>query len=169
MRPAVIPADEADRLATLVDLEILDTAFEPVFGELVELASFIAHTPIAAMTLVDSDRQWFKSSIGLEVTETERDVSFCAHVVADERTIVVPDARRDERFAENPLVTGELGIRFYAGAPLLVDDHYVGSLCVIDRRPRTFLSDERRALEILARQASSQLDLRRRRRADPPR
>lgn len=166
MRAAPIPPNEDARLGTLRGLEILDTAYEPVFGELVELAAFVAHTPIAAMTLIDHDRQWFKSSIGLEVAETERDVSFCAHVVADQKTLVVPDTLRDERFADNPLVTGELGIRFYAGAPLTIDEQYVGTLCVIDRRPRTFLTDERRALEILARQVTSQLELRRRRRHD---
>lgn len=162
MQAAPIPATDDERLATLHALDILDTGPEPPFGELVELAAFVAHTPIAALTLVDRDRQWFKSSIGLDVRETGRDVSFCGHVVAAGYTIVVPNALEDERFRDNPLVTGELGIRFYAGAPLEVDGQLVGTLCVIDQRPRTFLSDERRAIEILARQASAQLELRRR-------
>ena len=161
MEPAPIPENDEERLAALHGLDVLDTGYEPEFGELVELAAFVAHTPIAALTLVDRDRQWFKSSIGLDVSETGRDVSFCGHVVAHEHTIVVPNALDDERFRDNPLVTGDLGIRFYAGAPLHVAGHHVGTLCVIDRRPRTFLTDERRALEILARQASAQLELRR--------
>lgn len=167
MEPAPIPENEAERMHALLDLDILDTGYEATFGELVELAAFVSHTPMAALSLVDTERQWFKSTIGLEESELPRDISFCGHTISLEHTLVVPDTLRDPRFVDNPLVTGDLHVRFYAGSPLIVDDHHVGTLCVVDRRPRTFLTDERRALEILARQASAQLELRRRRADDP--
>lgn len=161
MHPAPSPDDEAERLAVVHDLAIVDTPPEPRFGELVELASFIAHTPIAAMTLIDEDRQWFKASIGLSIPGSGRDISFCGHTIADEHTMVVPDTLSDERFVDNPFVADDPHIRFYAGVPLDVNGHRVGTLCVLDTRPRTFLSDERRALEILGRQVEAQLRLRR--------
>lgn len=162
MRPPPVLDDETERLATLHELGVLDTPPEPRFNELVELAAFIAHTPIAAMTLIDEDRQWFKASIGLEIAGSTRDISFCGHTVAGDRTMVVPDTLRDERFADNPFVADAPKIRFYAGVPLsMANGHRVGTLCVLDTRPRTFLTDERRALEILGRQVEAQLYLRR--------
>ena len=152
---------ETERLATVHELNVLDTPPEPRFNELVELAAFIAHTPIAAMTLIDDDRQWFKASIGLEISGSGRDISFCGHTIAEPRTLVVPDTLHDDRFSDNPFVAQSPHVRFYAGVPLAVDDHLVGTLCVLDTRPRTFLSDERRALEILGRQVEAQLQLRR--------
>ena len=161
MQPAPTLDDEAGRLAVLHDLDILDTLPEARFGELVELAAFIAHTPIAAMTLIDEDRQWFKASIGLAIPGSGRDISFCGHTIADDRILVVPDTLRDERFVGNPFVEDEPYIRFYAGVPLDVDGQHIGTLCVLDTRPRTFLTDERRALGILGRQVETQLRLRR--------
>ena len=113
------------------------------------------------MTLIDEDRQWFKASIGLAIPGSGRDISFCGHTIADHRLMVVPDTLTDERFVDNPFVAGEPHVRFYAGVPLDVDGHRIGTLCVLDTRPRTFLSDERRALEILGRQVEAQLHLRR--------
>lgn len=161
MQPAPIPADDSARIAVLESLEILDTGFEPRLAELVELAAYTAHTPMAALSLIDHDRQWFKSSIGIPVPETDRDVSFCGHTIVSGATFVVNDTLLDERFADNPLVEGEPRLRFYAGAPIIVDDQPIGTLCVLDTRPRPFHSDERRALEILARQVEGQLELRR--------
>ena len=162
MEAAPLLHNETERLAAVHQLRILDTAPEPRFNELVELAAFIAHTPIAAMTLIDEDRQWFKASIGLEIPGSTRDISFCGHTIADDRMMVVPDTLRDDRFTDNPLVSSAPNIRFYAGVPLAgPSGHHVGTLCVLDTRPRTFLSDERRALEILGRQVEAQLQLRR--------
>jgi GAF domain-containing protein len=161
MSPPIIE-DEAERLASLLSLRILDTASEPEFDELVELAAWTCHAPIAALTLVDERRQWFKSEIGVGVAETDREIAICAHTIATEETLVVPDALLDPRFRNNPLVTQGLEVRFYAGVPLTVDDGlHVGTLCVLDTRPRSLFSDERRALEIIARQAQSKLYTRR--------
>lgn len=167
MEPAPeLPGDD-ERLVSLRSLDVLDSAPEPRFNELVELAAFIAHTPIAAISLIDQGRQWFKAEIGIGIDDTTRDVSFCGHTVAATRTLVVPDMLRDGRFHDNPFVAGEPHVRFYAGVPLAVDEGLnVGTLCVMDTRPRTFLSDERRALEILGRQVETQLQLRRATRGD---
>ncbi len=161
-------ADEADRQAVVDSLGILDTEFDPAFEEIVELAAFVCHMPIAAVTLIDDDRQWFKSILGVDtdrilgpgVKETSRDISFCGHTIVGD-VLVVPDTGRDDRFDDNPFVIGEPHVRFYAGTSVAVDGHHVGTLCVMDTRPRTFLSDERRALEILARQVAAQLVLHR--------
>ena len=161
MIPPAIPPDEEQRLEALKAYEILDTLPESVYDDLTALAAHICQTPIALVSLVDRDRQWFKSRLGLDASETPRDISFCGHVVADRETLIVPDAQRDERFADNPLVTGEPGIRFYAGAPLATpDQHYVGTLCVIDSQPHTLGDQERGLLEALSRQVVSQLELR---------
>lgn len=158
LSPPIIE-NEAARLASLRSFGILDTPAEAAFDELVELAAWTCHAPIAALTLIDRDRQWFKSSIGLDVTETDREIAFCAHSIAHDQTVVVPDAKLDPRFAENPFVTGDPEIRFYAGVPIIVDDGAaLGTLCVLDTRPRSLFADERRALEILARQARDRLE-----------
>jgi anti-sigma regulatory factor (Ser/Thr protein kinase) len=155
-------ADEAKRLAALRRYKILDTDPEERFDDLVLLASQICGTPIALITLVDADRQWFKAKVGLTVNETARSVSICSHAIEQNDLFVIPDALRDGAFRDNPMVTGEEHIRFYAGAPLVTDDgHALGTLCVIDRVPRTLTREQTDALQALRRQAEAQLELRR--------
>jgi GAF domain-containing protein len=138
MQAASLPANEAERLAALYALLILDTPPDQRFDKIVEFAASEFEVPIALLTLVDRERQWFKSKVGLAVCETGRDISFCGHAILAQDIMVVPDALEDPRFADNPLVTGEPGIRFYAGAPLtLPSGAALGTLCLIDRRPRT--------------------------------
>ena len=154
--------DEAARLADLREYQILDTPPEEAFDELTQLASSITGAPIALITLVDSARQWFKSRVGMPDPETPRDISFCGHAILDRETFIVEDAREDARFAGNPNVTGGLGIRFYAGAPLETPGgHRIGTLCVIDRVPRALSPEHKRALEILGKQVISLFELRR--------
>jgi GAF domain-containing protein len=157
---------EAKRLKVLWEYEVLDTVPEEVFDDLTELAARICEAPIALISLVDENRQWFKAKIGITLGETSRDISFCAHAIKQADLFIVPDATRDKRFADNPLVTSEPKIRFYAGAPLITADGYaLGTLCVIDKVPRDLLPDQRQALRILARHVVSQLELRTRTRA----
>ena len=151
MISARIPPDEARRLARLVSLEILDTPGEERFDRITRLAARLLDTPIALVSLVDERRQWFKSVFGLDARETPRDVAFCAHAILDAEPLVVENALADPRFAKNPLVTGGPCIRFYAGAPLLVrGGSGVGTLCVIDTRPRVLDEAERQSLADLA-------------------
>lgn len=153
------PANEPERLAALARYHILDTLPELQYDEIVELAAFICGTPIALISFVDAHRQWFKASVGVEARETPRDVSFCGHVVAQGSTMIVEDAKQDERFFDNPYVVGEPHVNFYAGAPLATDDGYtLGSLCVIDRQPRQLGVEQREALEALARVVVRQLE-----------
>ena len=156
-----LPFNESERLKTLELLEILDTTAEQEFDDLTQLAAQICGVPISAVSLIDGDRQWFKSKVGLEVSETPRETAFCAHTIAGDELFVVTNALADERFAENPLVTGDPNIRFYAGAPIITDDgHALGSLCVIDRVPRQLQPEQKEILQILARQAMKLLTLR---------
>lgn len=159
-----IPVDEPERLAELRALSILDTEAEDAFDSLTRLAAFICGTPIALVTLIDAKRQWFKSRVGLEATETPRDISFCGHAILDpDRLFVVPDASDDVRFRDNPLVKDDPHIRFYAGMPLKVQaGSAVGTLCVIDRVPRDLSDKQREALATLSRAVVAQLNLRRR-------
>ncbi|MDB6029128.1 MAG: hypothetical protein JWM68_5351 [Verrucomicrobiales bacterium] len=163
MKSPIIPTNERHRLAALRSYGILDTQPEAVFEEITRLASEICQMPIALVTLVDEQRQWFKSKIGLEVNQTSRDVSFCAHALnGSEDLFVIEDTLKDERFADNPLVTDGPKIRFYAGAPLLTPDHFrIGTLCVIDRIPRHLTTTQANALRVLSRQVMSQIELRR--------
>ena len=157
---APLPADEAGRLAALARYRVLDTPSEQAFDDLTQLAAQICGTPISLVSLVDSERQWFKSRIGVDVSETSRDIAFCSHAILESDLLVVPDATRDPRFADNPMVTGQ-GIRFYAGAPLRSPEgHAVGVLCVKDTCPRELSEAQRDALRRLARQTVTQLELR---------
>jgi GAF domain-containing protein len=158
-----VPKNEPKRLKVLWDYEVLDSVSEEIFDELTELAALICEAPISLISLVDEDRQWFKSKFGTSVSETSRDVSFCAHALTGQGLLVVPDATRDPRFSSNPLVTSDPKIRFYAGAPLVTPDGYVlGTLCVLDTKPRDLRPDQQKALALLARHAISLLELRRR-------
>jgi len=156
------PALEESRLEALRQYQILDTPSESEYDDITKLAAFICDVPIALISLVDAERQWFKSKIGLNVEETSRDVSFCAHTILGETTMIVNDTMCDQRFAENPLVTCAPGIRFYAGVPLITPQGYViGTLCVIDRQPKTLSEGQKNSLEALARQVVTQLELKR--------
>ncbi len=155
-----MPDGEAERLRVLEAYRVLDTPAEAAFDDLVALASRICGAPMAMISLVDRDRQWFKARVGIELAETPRDIAFCAHAILGEGVMVVPDTLADPRFAANPLVTGEPGIRSYAGAPLrTANGHALGTLCVLDREPRAFTDEQSRSLEVLAREVVARLDL----------
>lgn len=142
-------------------LEILDTPPERAFDDLTRLAALVCQTPVALVTLVDAERQWFKSKVGFSLEQTSRDASFCSHAILQPDVFVVEDATKDERFASNPLVTSEPHIRFYAGAPVTTSSgDAVGTLCIIDRVPRVPTAGQLEALKTLARQVSSLLQLR---------
>ena len=147
---AMTPPDEDERLAALRSLSVLDTNAEERFDRVTRLAAASLSTPIALVSLVDCERQWFKSAFGLEARETSRESSFCAHAVASGDPLIVPDTLKDPRFSDNPLVTGPPHIRFYAGYPIFVHQHCVGTLCVIDDRPREIGRDEQTILRELA-------------------
>ena len=158
----VKPRNEETRLATLEKYAILDTDPELAFDDLTLLASFVCKTPIALISLIDEKRQWFKSRVGISISETSRDVAFCSDAIMQSDIFVVPDAMEDERFRNNPLVTSEPYIRFYAGAPLITEDgHALGTLCVIDQKPRELEAGEREALQALSRLVLAQLEFRR--------
>ena len=158
---APLPGNEAERLAALEAYEILDTAPEVAFDDLVTVAARICGTPIALISLVDEHRQWFKARVGLEASETPRELAFCAHAILNpEETMVVRDARDDPRFSDNPLVASEPRVTFYAGAPLITPDGLpLGTLCVIDHEPREFSDHDRATLQSLARATVNQLEL----------
>ena len=161
MQTAPLPHDEGERLAALQRYGILDTPAECEFDDLALLAAQVCGTPIALVSLIDFDRQWFKAKFGLNIAQTPRDIAFCAHAICGTVVMVVPDALADDRFADNPLVTAEPHIRFYAGAPLRTPEgHALGTLCVMDRFPRELTDVQQRALHALGSQASRLLDLR---------
>lgn len=162
MVPAPFPPDERLRVQQLLDYGVLDTPPEAAFDDLARLAALACRTPIALVSLVDGTRQWFKAKIGLEASETPREISFCGHAILQPEMMIVPDAAADARFADNPLVTGPPHIRFYAGMPLKTEGGArLGTLCVIDREPRTLTTAQEEQLALLARQVVSQLDIRR--------
>ncbi len=162
MKAPRIPENEAERLRALESYRVMDTPPESSFDDLTTLVARILDVPIALVSLVDADRQWFKSRYGLDAPETPCDISFCGHVVADQELLVVPDAFKDHRFHDNPLVTGEPRVRFYAGVPLTTPDGYIlGTLCAIDHEPRQVSDRQLDTLSILGRQVADQLELRR--------
>lgn len=162
MRAPERPDNEQQRLRSLYELELLDTDASAMFDGAVELAAQITGCPIALVSLVDTDRQWFAAARNLDASETGRDVSFCGHAILDDQVLVVPDARVDARFHDNPLVTSDPSIVFYAGAPLAMPDGTtLGTVCVIDREPRYLSERQIRALSQLGRLVVDQLELRR--------
>ncbi len=159
---ATKPKNEVQRIKILWQYDVLDSVPEAVFDESTELAALICDAPIALITLVDEDRQWFKSKVGVEISETSRDVSMCAHTILQKDLMIVPDATKDHRFKDNPLVIAPPKIRFYAGAPLVTPGgHALGTLCVIDTVPRNLTDNEKEALRLLARHVMTLLELRR--------
>src|ERR1022692_4291836 len=163
MNEVALSDKERTRLLALNSYDILDTPAEEVFDEFARLAASIVGTPVALVSLVDGNRQWFKARVGLTATETPRDVAFCAHAIGSADVFVIPDALKDERFVDNPLVTDGPKIRFYAGAPLITSEgQALGTLCVIDYVPRELTLEQTSALQILSRHVMAQLELRRR-------
>ena len=161
MQAASLPPQEQERLAALRRYEVLDTTPEETFDELTEFASRLCDTPIALISLVDADRQWFKARVGLGAPETHRDLAFCAHAILRRELFEVRDTFDDARFADNPLVVGDPKIRFYAGTPLVTPEgQAIGTLCVIDRVPRALTDLQRAGLHVLGRQVIAQLELR---------
>ncbi len=161
MKVAPLPPDETNRLTALREYEVLDTPEEVVFDEIAKLASQICATPISLISLIDEKRQWFKARRGMADRESPRDVAFCAHAILDNQLLEVSDVTQDERFYDNPLVTGDPNIRFYAGMPLETPSgHRLGTLCVIDRKPRQLDEHQRFALQVLSQQVVLQLELR---------
>lgn len=159
---AALPANEPARLEALRQYQILDTHDETAFDDLARIAAYICQTPIAIISLIDEDRQWFKARLGVGPKETSRDIAFCAHTILEDSPTVVPDALADERFSDNPLVTAEPYIRLYAGAPLITPEGFrLGSLCVVDRVPRQLSVEQIAVLRMLSNQVMTQLDLRR--------
>jgi len=161
MTSAPVPANEESRLEALQRFEILDTEAEAEFDDFTRLAARICGTPVAQITFVDRDRQWFKSNFGTEVDQLPREVGFCAHTILNRTVMEVPDMLKDDRFRDNPLVAQAPSVRFYAGAPLVTaDGAALGSLCVLDVEPKSLTDNQRDALEALSRQVVRQLELR---------
>ena len=160
--PRLMPTPDSARVAALEKYAILDTEPEQAFDDLTLLASYVCKTPIAMISLVDEDRQWFKSKIGISISETPREVAFCSIAIQQSDVMVVPDTLQDERFRNNPFVVADPRIRFYAGAPLITEEGYaLGTLCVVDQKPREFGADQKEALQALSRLVVAQLEFRR--------
>jgi len=162
MKSAPVPVDELARLEALKGYNLLDTLPEDIYDDITQLASEICRVPISLISLVDEDRQWFKSKQRLAPDETIRDYSFCAHAILNpSETFIVPDAREDDRFSDNPLTTGQPRVVFYAGVPLVNPEGYpLGTLCVIDTRPRTLTENQLLSLQALARLVNTHFELR---------
>lgn len=160
MKPPALPAQEEYRLSTLHALGLLDTPPDERFDAITRTAATLFGTPISLVSLVDAKRQWFKSRVGLNAAETPRDISFCGHAILGSGVFVVEDVLQDTRFHNNPLVTGEPFVRFYAGKPLAAPDgQRIGTLCVIDRISRTFTAEQRDLLDQLAKWAEAEISL----------
>ncbi len=157
MKKPDIPRDEQTRLETLRSLDILDTPQEERFDRLTRMAKRMFGVPIALVSLVDETRQWFKSCVGLDASETSREVSFCGHTILDNSVFVIPNTLEDQRFADNPLVVNEPNIRFYAGCPLSLNGHKLGTLCIIDQKPRSFEKEDIEALRDLGAMVEREL------------
>jgi GAF domain-containing protein len=158
---APLPTNEVERLAALKEYHVLDTETEQSYDDITILAASICKVPIAMISLVDEARQWFKSRVGVEQRETSRDVAFCAHAILKSEPLIVPDATKDRRFADSALVTGEPHVRFYAGFPLINPAGLaLGTLCVVDHKPRRLTAAQLRAMRSLARQVVTLLELR---------
>jgi GAF domain-containing protein len=163
MKFPAIPSSETERLSALWQMDLLDTPSEEPFDTLVELASHIFEAPMAYMSFVDAHRQWFKATYDMDFCETPREFSFCGHAILEDRPMVIEDARKDERFCDNPYVVEEPKIRFYAGAQIRTfDGHAVGTLCVIDFKPRKPSKEQVQMLEKMARLAANLVENRRR-------
>jgi len=161
MKTQEISLDEVLRLNDLYSCNILDTPTEQDFDELVDLAALICGCPVALITFVDKDRQWFKAKLNFDTQETSRDISFCSHAIQQDDVFIIENALLDTRFRNNPAVTGSVSVRFYAGAPVYSPNGYkIGTLCVIDRRPKTLLPRYIDALKKLSRQVSKLIELR---------
>lgn len=162
MEPPKFHPFEQSRIETLLDYEILDTDAEQVFDDLTELAAELLKTPIALMSFIDEKRQWFKSRFGLDITQTPRQFAFCAHTILEEEVFVIENATQDKRFVDNPLVIYSPNIEFYAGVIIKSKSKLpLGTLCILDTKPRKWTEEQARLLAMLARQAESQLELRR--------
>lgn len=162
MGTPIMSPNEAARVSALQKYAILDSEPEQAFDDLTLLASYVCKTSIALISLIDEDRQWFKSKVGISATETSRDIAFCSTAIQQPDVFVVPDALQDERFRTNPLVVSEPNIRFYAGVPLINEDGYaLGTLCVIDRTPRNLAPEQETALKALSRLVLMQMEFRR--------
>jgi len=161
--PIPIPENENKRLSALNEYKIMDTLPEQAYDDFAKLAALICHTPIALITLLDDHRQWFKARVGMETSETPREQAFCAHAIMNpDEVMIVKDATRDERFANNPLVTSDPNICFYAGVPLVTPTgEALGTICVIDNKPREITPNQLEALKVLSREVIVQLELRR--------
>lgn len=161
MQVVPIPENEAERLQELYSFELLDTAYDEEFDDLVKLASQICNKPITTLTLMDSAKQWIKAKVGIDVSETDRETAFCAHTILQNDVLEVPDTTQDVRFENNPMVTGEPNLRFYAGVPLQTRNGYnIGSLCVIDTKPGQLTNEQNFALKVLAKQAMKIMEFR---------
>lgn len=161
MISAELPLTEAFRLIDLASYDIMDTQAEDDFDELVELAGQICNCPISLITLLSKDRQWFKAKTGVTETGTSREIAFCSHAILQDDVMVVEDATKDERFIDSPLVTGDMNIRFYAGAPIISPSGYkLGTICILDDKPRKLSAPEQRALVILSNQVTKLMELR---------
>ncbi|KKP43584.1 MAG: Diguanylate cyclase with GAF sensor [Parcubacteria group bacterium GW2011_GWA2_33_14] len=161
MKKAPIPKNELKRIASLYALDLLDTPAEERFDRLTKTATKIFHVPISTLTLIDANREWFKSCQGLSKTEGDRAISFCGHALVENEILVIPDTKKDERFADNPMVTGEPFIRFYAGVPIIsADNQRIGVFCIKDIKPREFSREDEEVLEGLAAWAELEINLR---------
>src|SRR5687767_3392329 len=162
MLKAPIPPDEPQRMQTLREYKVLDTAPEAVYDDIAHVCAGVCDTPVALIALIDGTRNWFKARVGVDLSESPRDISFCGHAILGEQIFEITDATMDDRFADNPLVASQPNIRFYAGAPLVTPDGYkLGTICAIDVRPRRLSEAQRDTLSALSRLVMRQLDRRR--------